>query len=76
MFAPLIDKMITRNIGDRFTAPEALQFFAKMRSQLTEAQLSAPFSDVEDSLIYETRDHWKGLPDDFVKQWAHYKAPP
>ncbi|KAF9000479.1 hypothetical protein BDQ17DRAFT_1245556 [Cyathus striatus] len=76
MFAPLIDKMITRNIGDRFTAPEALQFFEKMRSQLTEAQLSAPFSDVEDSQIYETRDHWKGLPDDFVKQWAHYKAPP
>ncbi|KAF9000487.1 hypothetical protein BDQ17DRAFT_1427171 [Cyathus striatus] len=76
MFAPLIDKMITRNIRDRFTAPEALQFFEQMQSQLTEAQLSTPFSDNEDSLTYETRDHWKGLPDDFVKQWAHYKAPP
>ncbi|KAF9011294.1 kinase-like domain-containing protein [Cyathus striatus] len=77
MLAPLIDKMVTRNIQNRFTASQALQFLEDMRAELTEEQLSASSNDtriyIED---YEDYDRWAGLPADFVEKWVDYREPP
>lgn len=76
--APLLDRMTTRNLGNRFTAPEALQFFEKMYSQLTEAELQqAVFGDQPIySPLYYTYDRWASVPSDFAKKWASYREPP
>ncbi|KAF9003012.1 hypothetical protein BDQ17DRAFT_1280113 [Cyathus striatus] len=78
MLAPLIDKMLARNIRNRFTASEALQFFEEMRTGLTEEQLMTDISYIPRryGVYYESYDRWAGLPEEFVKGWSKYREPP
>ncbi|KAF9011291.1 hypothetical protein BDQ17DRAFT_1420683 [Cyathus striatus] len=76
MLAPLLDKMISRNVRSLFTASQALQFFEDMYTELTEEQLLAPINMRVQIENYEEYDRWAGLPADFVKTWAAYREPP
>ncbi|KAF9011318.1 kinase-like domain-containing protein [Cyathus striatus] len=79
MLAPLIDKMVTRDIRNRFTATQALHFFEEMRTELTEKQLLTHI-DISASaslpVHYEIYDRWAGLPSDFIEKWSKYREPP
>ncbi|KAF9003278.1 kinase-like domain-containing protein [Cyathus striatus] len=76
MLAPLLDKMVTRNIQDRFTACQALQFLEEMRAELTEQQLAAPIDMTVHNENYEVYDRWMGLSAEFTARWTEYREPP
>jgi hypothetical protein len=76
MFAPLLDRMTTRDIGRRFTASQALEFLENFASELTQEQLQdlAPPWEL-DHPPYEKYDRWAGLPDTFIQEWGHFREP-
>jgi hypothetical protein len=75
MFAPLMDRMTTRDIIRRFTASQALEF-QSFTSELTQEQLHfPPPAEDRSNLTYENYDHWTGLPDTFIKEWGHFREP-
>ncbi|KAF8174269.1 other/AgaK1 protein kinase [Pholiota molesta] len=77
MLAPLLDKMTTRDIGNRFTAAEALHFFEQMRADLTEDQLNMKEDPKPEwHTPYDKYDRWSYLPADFQRKWAAYRQPP
>jgi hypothetical protein len=71
-----MDRLITRNLSERFTASEALQFFENMYLSVTDEQLAAeapPQLNIDwRSGVY---DRWADLPVDFVNKWSSYRAP-
>jgi len=76
MLAPLLDRMITRDIRFRFTASEAVEFLKNLYSSLSPEDMQAsplqlPLS--ESHITYENFDRWRSLPENFVKDWAHYR---
>ncbi|KAF5317565.1 hypothetical protein D9619_013218 [Psilocybe cf. subviscida] len=78
MLAPFLDRMITRNIGKRFTALQALEFLNNIIASAAETQLS--IQEDEDPSArktgnYEVHDRWKGLPKDFQEKWDAYREP-
>ncbi|GJJ07968.1 hypothetical protein Clacol_002175 [Clathrus columnatus] len=77
--APLFDRLITDKLELRFTAEEALQFFDQMHAKLSPQQLSLDAPIDIDSIIPfwepEKHDRWEGLPEEFVKEWGHFRAP-
>ncbi|KDR82383.1 hypothetical protein GALMADRAFT_237664 [Galerina marginata CBS 339.88] len=80
LLAPLLDKMTTRHLHDRFTASEALQFFEEMRSQLTADEIAGDFIPEQgnslDQYLYFEYDKWKHVPPKFATKWASYREPP
>ncbi|KAF8067479.1 kinase-like domain-containing protein [Lyophyllum atratum] len=79
MLAPLFDRMITRNIPQRFTAAEALLFFEEqVYPQTTESQLEEDPVTLRDSnfLPFDFYDRWGGLDPSFVEKWAAFREPP
>ncbi len=72
ILAPLIDGMVTWDVGARFTAEQALHFFEQHVPDLDENLLYAtpPRSD------YEDYDYWSVLPPEFARKWAHLRVPP
>ena len=79
MLAPLLDKMVTWNIEERFTASEALRFFEDMYPQLTLEQLESRPPEVYGTMAFvegwNVRDRWKDLPEDFVRRWSSFRTP-
>ena len=76
MFAPLMDRMITADLSRRFTASEALDFLEGFASKMTEEELEhyvPPRSPC--SVGYENVDRWKGLSEEFIKTWGHFREP-
>ncbi|KAF8174273.1 kinase-like domain-containing protein [Pholiota molesta] len=77
MLAPLLDKMTFRDVANRFTATEALQFFEEMYSGLTEDQLEfKEFTNPLGYTFYDNYDRWRDLPEDFRQKWTVYRQPP
>lgn len=79
MLAPFLDRMVTRDIGTRFSAAQALEFFEEMVSNLDATQLAvvpAPLSSMSMTWTYDEYDRWAGLSEDFVKRWGHLREPP
>ncbi|KAG6847625.1 hypothetical protein H0H93_006970 [Arthromyces matolae] len=78
MLAPLLDKMTTRNVDERFKASEALHFFEQYVVPLTtKAQLSAWILDSKHEYVpYDYYDRWQGLEPGFIKQWSTFREPP
>ncbi|GJJ07973.1 hypothetical protein Clacol_002180 [Clathrus columnatus] len=79
VLAPFLDRLITDRLELRFTAKEALQFFEKMHATLTPEQLSleAPIYTLPGYPHWEPEKYnrWEGLPDEFVQEWARFRAP-
>jgi hypothetical protein len=76
MFAPLLDRMTTRDISRRFTATQALEFLESFTSELTQEQLQDPAPPEKlFEHTYENYDRWTGLPDTFIKEWGHFREP-
>jgi len=78
MLAPLLDKMMLRDITQRFTAAEALRFFEdELYSQLSEQQLlQYPSQELCGIIPSADYDRWKGLNVQFVEKWAAFRQPP
>ncbi|KAF8490577.1 hypothetical protein JB92DRAFT_1304338 [Gautieria morchelliformis] len=75
-FAPLMDRMTTRDISRRFTASQALEFLERFASELTQEQLEFPALPRDPSYPpYESYDRWTGLSDTFIKDWGHFREP-
>ncbi|KAI0056381.1 hypothetical protein BV25DRAFT_1578720 [Artomyces pyxidatus] len=74
LMAPFLDRMVTIDIQQRFTAAKALDFLHHvLRASLAYDQLSCRpavwlIGSCED-------DRWSDLPHEFVEQWATYCAP-
>ncbi|KAF8526764.1 hypothetical protein JB92DRAFT_1071880 [Gautieria morchelliformis] len=76
MFAPLMDRMTTRDISRRFTASQALEFLESFASELTLEQLEFPAPPWNPTLPpYDKYDRWAGLPDTFIKDWDNFREP-
>ena len=76
MFAPLLDRMTTRDLSRRFTASQALDFLESLASELTQEQLQRSTPPWLNTVVpYEKFDRWKGLPDKFIKDWGHFREP-
>ncbi|GJJ07965.1 hypothetical protein Clacol_002172 [Clathrus columnatus] len=76
--APFLDRLITDRLELRFTSYEALQFFEEMRAKLTPEQCSVDMpirSGGYRPWEPEKYDRWQGLPDEFLQQWGHFRAP-
>ncbi|PBK65557.1 hypothetical protein ARMSODRAFT_851426, partial [Armillaria solidipes] len=69
MLAPLLDKMVTRTISNRFTASEALQFFEDLLPDTL-----VPSDALTEH--YEQCDRWKDLLAEFIQRWSAYREPP
>ncbi|KDQ18184.1 hypothetical protein BOTBODRAFT_155307 [Botryobasidium botryosum FD-172 SS1] len=72
--APFLDKMITRDIPNRYTAIQALHAFDDFYLHLSSSQLDTPPPPAVDCNA-EEYDKWAGLPEDFIKQWSSYREP-
>lgn len=70
--------MTTRDIQQRPTAAEALEFFDELYKELTEEQFQSMNYQVEKKYcqVYNEFDRWKLVPDDFALRWAPYREPP
>ncbi|KAF8481430.1 kinase-like domain-containing protein [Gautieria morchelliformis] len=76
MFAPLMDRMTTRDLSRRLTASQALDFLESFASELTQEQLQLPaLPRGSNNPRYEAYDRWEGLPDKFMKDWGHFREP-
>lgn len=78
-FAPLFDKMTTRDIPRRFTAQEALKFFQVCMDELpAETLLQRPEEkDLELwNYSFDECDRWKLLAPEAQARWAAYREPP
>ncbi|KAF8481432.1 kinase-like domain-containing protein [Gautieria morchelliformis] len=76
MFAPLMDRMTTRDLSRRLTASQALDFLESFASELTQEQLQLPALPWNPrNPHYEDYDRWEGLPDKFMKDWGHFREP-
>ncbi|GJJ07951.1 hypothetical protein Clacol_002158 [Clathrus columnatus] len=77
--APFLDRLITDRLELRLTAKEALAFFEEMHAKLTPEQLAvkAPIYTLHGYPPWQPDkyDRWKGLPDEFIAEWGHFKAP-
>ncbi|KAK0448109.1 hypothetical protein EV421DRAFT_1672771, partial [Armillaria borealis] len=73
MLAPLLDKMVTRTVSNRFTASEALQF---LEDFLPGVQLDTPVPSDALTEHYEQCDRWKDLLAEFIQRWSAYREPP
>ncbi|KAG6869914.1 hypothetical protein C0995_016301 [Termitomyces sp. Mi166 len=77
MWAPLFDRMTTRDVGRRFKASEALQFFEEQVIPLTPKSILSLTPDANRAYkAYDYYDRWKYLDSDFVEKWAAYREPP
>ncbi|KAH7902869.1 hypothetical protein BJ138DRAFT_1168786, partial [Hygrophoropsis aurantiaca] len=76
MLAPFLDRMITRDLSQRFTAPDALRFFEhEVLPSVTPTQFSARPATADRSLRPEWYDRWVGLDPQFARTWAEYRLP-
>ncbi|KAF8526725.1 kinase-like domain-containing protein, partial [Gautieria morchelliformis] len=76
MFAPLMDRMTTRDISRRFTASQALEFLESFASELTLEQLEFPAPPWKPGQPpYDKYDRWAGLPETFIKDWDNFREP-
>ncbi|KAK0490301.1 kinase-like domain-containing protein [Armillaria novae-zelandiae] len=73
MLAPLLDKMVTRTVSNRFTASEALAFLDDF---LPSVHLGTPVPTDFLAGYYEQYDRWKDLPPEFIQRWSSYREPP
>ncbi|GJJ07962.1 hypothetical protein Clacol_002169 [Clathrus columnatus] len=77
--APFLDRLITDRLELRLTAKEALEFFEEMHAKLTPEQLAveAPVYTLHGYPPWqpEKYDRWEGLPDEFIAEWGHFRAP-
>ncbi|KAG6845144.1 hypothetical protein H0H87_000381 [Tephrocybe sp. NHM501043] len=78
MLAPLLDRMTTRNVDQRFKASEALQFFEQYVVPLTtEDQMSSrALRPNKGYVAYDYYDRWRGLDPKFVEKWVAFREPP
>ncbi|RXW20266.1 hypothetical protein EST38_g5587 [Candolleomyces aberdarensis] len=76
--APLLDRMTTRVIPQRFTAQEALDFLENSVAELPKGALQSWFREKNEvnHIQYDEYDRWKLLPRKFIEKWAVYKEPP
>jgi hypothetical protein len=74
MLAPLLDRMVTQDVSQRFTASEALDFLEKFYYALPLDKLHAAVAEPDSPDIPHNVDRWKGLPDEFVRTWSHHRA--
>ncbi|KAG6847973.1 hypothetical protein H0H93_004466 [Arthromyces matolae] len=73
LLAPLLDKMLTRDVPRRFTAQQSLDFVENVVYPGTsQEQLDLGVEEPPSVRI----DRWLGLDPDFVKKWAEYHEPP
>ena len=73
MLAPLFDRMLTHDLKRRFTADEALEFFQKEYSELTEEQLNDFTPPNEGG---SGSDCWDYIPPHLAEKWACHRTPP
>ncbi|KAG6816525.1 hypothetical protein H0H93_007988, partial [Arthromyces matolae] len=78
MLAPLLDKMTTWDISQRFTASEALTFLEEHVEPCTTISQEAAIWGIEREYpkMHGTFDRWKDLHPDFVRKWAGYRETP
>ncbi|KAH7890135.1 hypothetical protein F5I97DRAFT_1850396 [Phlebopus sp. FC_14] len=79
MLAPLLDRMITRDIPTRFTATQALTFFDDyVLPSATPSALGGRPPERDRTILSEPEsfDRWARLDPEFVKKWAAYRLPP
>ncbi|KAF8056601.1 hypothetical protein FPV67DRAFT_643674 [Lyophyllum atratum] len=73
MLAPFLDSIVTRNVAQRFTAAQALQFLEdEVYPRTPRGQLQVRFRP----RAFDSRDRWAGLDANFCEQWAAYREPP
>lgn len=80
LIVPLVDKMITWKLEERFTAEEALQFvedhIMNGSAEILNQGLS-PRDFTKDLITWDpdSHDKWVNLSPDFIAQWETYRAP-
>ena len=76
--APLFDAMTARDLRRRFSAPQALEFFEEMVSQMSRQELETDIRGVEPQghVPYDEYNRWKDIPISLVRQWTIYREPP
>jgi hypothetical protein len=67
--------MTTHVLRKRFTAAEALEFFAGIYGTLSQDQLNAPAPPMYDPSTRHAINPWAGVPESFAKAWAPYRSP-
>ncbi|PFH49990.1 hypothetical protein AMATHDRAFT_146278, partial [Amanita thiersii Skay4041] len=77
LLAPLIDKMVTLDIDRRFTASQALEFFLRLRSEMSEEELKKriPRDRPDVTAGWDEFRRWDSLPCGFIQRWAAYREP-
>lgn len=67
-----MDQMITRDLGRRFTARQALDFLEGFASKITDEELQLPAPPPATFGVHHF-NRWEGLPDEFIKGWEHFR---
>lgn len=75
LLAPFLDRMITRDMEKRFTAPQARSFLEMLRSSLSVTQLNSVIPRATPRSA-EKYNRWIGLPEDFIREWSSYREAP
>lgn len=79
LIVPLVDKMITMNLKERFTAQEALEFVKKHILGGSTEILDRPLERKRTmkTIFWDPDQHdkWANLPAEFVAKWGMFKAP-
>lgn len=75
--APLFARMTTHVVEHRFTANEALSFFERHLTQVSEDALASPISPAFNFEALRQPDvYWSLLSPDDCRFWSDYQVPP
>ncbi|KAH9859035.1 hypothetical protein C2E23DRAFT_31053 [Lenzites betulinus] len=77
LLAPLLGKMTTHVVRDRYTAEEALAFFTELRASLSPEALDALIEHEQDfDCVMDPDRYWSQLPLEFQFRWKTHRPPP
>ncbi|KAH9847133.1 hypothetical protein C2E23DRAFT_742365, partial [Lenzites betulinus] len=76
LLAPLLGKMTTHVVRDRFTAEEALAFLTEIRASLPPEIIDVLIEhDADFDCIMDPNRYWSQLPLEFQSRWKTHRRP-
>ncbi|CAA7265454.1 unnamed protein product [Cyclocybe aegerita] len=75
LLAPLLDRMTTHRLQERFTAEQALRYLEEAYAEITEDELSKEMEPEPMPICEDSRDLWVDVPPHLAARWSSHRQP-